>query len=1058
MFGNILHRDEAGRRRSEFVASLLALADLPSLDDDDDDDDLREEIAESTRERAELLSGVDELLRRLNERDDLPSSMPSSMPTESDDAGDERDDSAGGRLAKNEMGENYYPRPKSDIDATMPSYSASPDGTLDGSGDEVVTPASPNSNIQTSRPETPSQPDEANRPKVFEKCRVNVLGITDCCICHATMEKNEENAARVTVLNHFNCIRSEIGIAPLKHGLPLGNFSGSYQAKEEYEKMRVSYDPRTKIVESRRDCAEPPSPTGESTRRVDEGERVPSPASEGELAPKEDVRGPTLRRRECAESDRELVPVAHVPAEDASMDGDELRLKENVLDKVAGKLLRLPYGRVGHFSNATMEKSKIFGNVAGLTAPTVRVESEMGIDTRDDEEERAGADGREDSAGAGPEEEEEIAEWSQSGEVTCVSAKLRTDIEESQRNQAELLGNLDDLLRRLDEKDYVLSSMSVESDSLVPRKDVRAEEADGNGGYFCNAKTGKGEVVENMAKVTWLSDCVTSDIGGTARELSPGESIGDRDGDEGHLFADDRDDSANGRPARDEAEEDFARLGRDIAPTSAVSGLERGLASPCGGDEVGMTKDETRENCSRPSSDSAAMPNDSSASGSLNGTGEGDRVGTPPLPNLTIVTPRHETPPWPDEADTLQAPATPELPISDDSASSIAPDFDDSPLCASDNLDKCWEGKNAVWRELLAKLIGRLQETEERLSAATEKSWEMAQQLDEARGANDRLRMEVVASRRVQFRLLARLGPVAMMEKNDSAEKSAEAMGPDERVEAREARAGLPRSASEATTPAATSPLGAFENLRMKNRSLRERIDELVEYEIRDAWAGLLHAAAEDAESVVASLRDDVDKLRRENESLRERLDERQGESRGSGAEERPTYVPASRTSASLIDFDDATDAAGMARIPNGYRGFDWDNFGVMHRSARRSSGFERGIVSGDYVAFNGGGRPCSVSSATPFSVAGFHATAAYNEGSSVLVEGFDGGGKLVGSRRATLGSPRDGPTFVDLRGGKGSFEGLRRLRITTSCGANAIQGNSRSGVAIDHVLVYSDL
>ena len=101
--------------------------------------------------------------------------------------------------------------------------------------------------------------------------------------------------------------------------------------------------------------------------------------------------------------------------------------------------------------------------------------------------------------------------------------------------------------------------------------------------------------------------------------------------------------------------------------------------------------------------------------------------------------------------------------------------------------------------------------------------------------------------------------------------------------------------------------------------------------------------------------------------------------------------------STSSIGFDDVSTTTGAAKVPNGYHGLNWKNFKLVHCSFSPGSGYDYGIVSGNYVAVNLCAKPCSISSATPFSVAGFQVTAARRNALKVLVQSFDENGKSMG-------------------------------------------------------------
>ena len=154
------------------------------------------------------------------------------------------------------------------------------------------------------------------------------------------------------------------------------------------------------------------------------------------------------------------------------------------------------------------------------------------------------------------------------------------------------------------------------------------------------------------------------------------------------------------------------------------------------------------------------------------------------------------------------------------------------------------------------------------------------------------------------------------------------------------------------------------------------------------------------------------------------------------------------------IGFDDITlNTASQEQIPNGYQGFQWNNAWVMHESIFPDSGFEHGVVSGEYVAYGRFGDAIDVS-ATPFSVAGFHATAGFNVGVNAVVRGFVGN-VLQDSYQFTLGHPQDDPIFINLYE-EGDFKDLTRLQIaTTSFGTPAGVGGNAKHIVIDDLLIY---
>jgi hypothetical protein len=102
--------------------------------------------------------------------------------------------------------------------------------------------------------------------------------------------------------------------------------------------------------------------------------------------------------------------------------------------------------------------------------------------------------------------------------------------------------------------------------------------------------------------------------------------------------------------------------------------------------------------------------------------------------------------------------------------------------------------------------------------------------------------------------------------------------------------------------------------------------------------------------------------------------------------------VPVARAAVvQTINFDDlpGTDAV----IQNGYKGFNWDNFGAFNPDNDfTASGYQNGRVSQQNVAYNGAGRQATLSRATSFDLVGGYFSAAWNDGLSITLIGLKGG------------------------------------------------------------------
>ncbi|NEU82821.1 PEP-CTERM sorting domain-containing protein [Nostoc sp. UIC 10630] len=128
---------------------------------------------------------------------------------------------------------------------------------------------------------------------------------------------------------------------------------------------------------------------------------------------------------------------------------------------------------------------------------------------------------------------------------------------------------------------------------------------------------------------------------------------------------------------------------------------------------------------------------------------------------------------------------------------------------------------------------------------------------------------------------------------------------------------------------------------------------------------------------------------------------------------------------ATVLTFDDITSTPNFAPIPNGYGGFNWNNFYYQNGSTTlvSLSGYDTGRVSGDYVSFNGFGNPALVSDSI-FDFNSAYLTAAWNNGLSVTVEGFKSGATLY-SKTVVVDTTQ--PTLVNF-----DYFGIDELRFTS--------------------------
>lgn len=107
--------------------------------------------------------------------------------------------------------------------------------------------------------------------------------------------------------------------------------------------------------------------------------------------------------------------------------------------------------------------------------------------------------------------------------------------------------------------------------------------------------------------------------------------------------------------------------------------------------------------------------------------------------------------------------------------------------------------------------------------------------------------------------------------------------------------------------------------------------------------------------------------------------------------------VLAAGAQATVLTFDDvpgANPATWDNPIPAGYGGLNWDQFDVLHESYHPNSGYDYGVVSGEWVAYNVYDNMAVVSDGL-FDFNGAWLTSAWNSTDTLTVQGFLGGDLL---------------------------------------------------------------
>lgn len=140
----------------------------------------------------------------------------------------------------------------------------------------------------------------------------------------------------------------------------------------------------------------------------------------------------------------------------------------------------------------------------------------------------------------------------------------------------------------------------------------------------------------------------------------------------------------------------------------------------------------------------------------------------------------------------------------------------------------------------------------------------------------------------------------------------------------------------------------------------------------------------------------------------------------------------ADRSRGGVVTFDDLPDLGRrrvtMSAIANGYGGFNWDNFNYISYSLQvAGSGFDKGRVSGQNLAFNRNSQPASIANISAFNFTGAYLTAAWKNDLKITVVGLLGG---VEKYATTVTVGYQNPTWFNF-----NYAGVDRLNFSSAGG-----------------------
>ncbi|MFA5087605.1 MAG: PEP-CTERM sorting domain-containing protein [Candidatus Omnitrophota bacterium] len=150
----------------------------------------------------------------------------------------------------------------------------------------------------------------------------------------------------------------------------------------------------------------------------------------------------------------------------------------------------------------------------------------------------------------------------------------------------------------------------------------------------------------------------------------------------------------------------------------------------------------------------------------------------------------------------------------------------------------------------------------------------------------------------------------------------------------------------------------------------------------------------------------------------------------------------ASASQATVLTFDDI--GGGGSAITNGYGGFNWNNMYYLEasNSSYIPSGYNYGLVSGNYVAYNAYGNMAHVNGSV-FDFTGTYLTSAWNSGLNITVEGYLNG-SLTNTQTVVVDTTS--PTWFNF-----GYTGIDELRFNSFGGVNAGYNGSGTHFAMDN-------
>lgn len=155
------------------------------------------------------------------------------------------------------------------------------------------------------------------------------------------------------------------------------------------------------------------------------------------------------------------------------------------------------------------------------------------------------------------------------------------------------------------------------------------------------------------------------------------------------------------------------------------------------------------------------------------------------------------------------------------------------------------------------------------------------------------------------------------------------------------------------------------------------------------------------------------------------------------------TVILPSVVSADVLTFDDiGFDDIGWRWIPDGYGGFNWNQFAYIKQGTHPDSGYDHGVVSGEYAAFNYNAAVATVDGSV-FTFTSAYFTAAWSDGLNIRIDAYAGSAH---EHTRTIVVNTTGPTLFTF-----DWTGIDRLAFTSFGGVDADLGGSGEHFVMDN-------